>query len=216
MFVPPAMNKKKLFKSMKGEMMHLNKMKPLDLRLFGAEAVVEESVAAEDPSELPADALENPPPETDETENAPVSAEPVEPETRADEARERLILAHFARMERQAEAVREQFPDFDLRRELRNPVFARMTAPDVGISVEDAYYAVHGRELLREAAQIIAERLSNAIVSGSRRPHEAGVSAKAPSVSAFDYAKAGKAQREEFKKDLRARMARGEKVYPNR
>ena len=180
--------------------MHLNKIKTLYLRLFGESR-------AEDPP-IPELNL----PEAEPAENA--SEESSEPQTLPQDPRERLILAHFAQMERQAAAVREQFPDFDLRKELRNPVFARMTAPDIGISVEDAYYAVHGKELLREAAQITAERLSNAIVSGSRRPREAGVSSRAPSVSAFDYAKAGKAQREEFKKDLRARMAKGEKVYP--
>ena len=126
--------------------------------------------------------------------------------------------AHLADLERQAQALREEFPDFDLERELKNPVFARLTAPDVGIALEDAYWAVHRKELsaaaMREAAEKTAEKLAGAIRSGSRRPGEAGISSQAPFVSTFDYAKAGKQQREAFKKDLRARMARGEKVYP--
>ena len=133
---------------------------------------------------------------------------------------EQRIQQHFVRLEQQAEAMKKVFPNFDLRTELNNPAFARMTSPNVGISVEDAYYAVHRNELLTAAMQVTAqktaEKISNAIQSGSRRPDESGVSSQAPSVSTFDYAKASRDQREAFKRDLRARMARGEKVYPGR
>ena len=131
---------------------------------------------------------------------------------------EQKIRQHFVKLEQQAEAMKKVFPSFDLRAELQNPAFARMTSPNVGISVEDAYYAVHRNEImtgaLQAAARTTTEKLSNAIQSGSRRPNESGASSQAPSVSTFDYKHASKAQREEFKKDLRARMARGEKVYP--
>ena len=131
---------------------------------------------------------------------------------------EQKIQQHFAKLEQQAEAMKKVFPNFDLRRELQNPSFARMTSPNVGISVEDAYYAVHRNEIQTAAMQVTAqktaEKISNAIASGSRRPNESGTSSQAPSVSTFDYAKASPEQREAFKKDLRARMARGEKVYP--
>lgn len=131
---------------------------------------------------------------------------------------EQKIQQHFAKLEQQAEAMKKTFPNFDLRAELQNPVFARMTSPNVGLSVEDAYYAIHRNEIQAASGQIIAqktaEKISNAIQSGSRRPNESGASSQAPSVSTFDYAKASRQQREDFKRDLRARMARGEKVYP--
>ena len=131
---------------------------------------------------------------------------------------EQKIQQHFARLEQQSEAMKKVFPHFDLRTELQNPAFARMTSPNVGISVEDAYYAVHRNEIQTAAMQVTAqktaEKISNAIASGSRRPNESGASSQAPSVSTFDYAKASRDQREAFKKDLRARLARGEKVYP--
>ena len=134
---------------------------------------------------------------------------------------EQAIQQHFASLERQGEELKKIFPSFDLRTELQNPAFARMTAPGKGImSVEDAYRAVHRNEIDAAASQIIAqktaEKISNAIQSGSRRPDESGASSQAPSVSTFDYAKASRDQREAFKRDLRARMARGEKVYPGR
>ena len=127
---------------------------------------------------------------------------------------------HGEALARQAEAVKEKYPAFDLEAEMQNPVFARMIAPGVGIGVEDAYWAIHRNELqtaaLRETAEKTAEKITNAILSGSRRPSEAGSTSQAPTVSTFDYAKASPKQREDFKKDLRLRMAKGEKVYPER
>jgi uncharacterized protein YajQ (UPF0234 family) len=131
---------------------------------------------------------------------------------------EQAIQQHFVKLEQQAEAMKRVFPNFDLRTELQNPAFARMTSPNIGISVEDAYYAIHRNEIQTAAMQVTAqktaEKISNAIQSGSRRPDESGASSQAPSVSTFDYAKASREQREAFKRDLRAKMARGEKVYP--
>jgi hypothetical protein len=131
---------------------------------------------------------------------------------------EKKIQEHFVNLEKQAEQMKKVFPGFDLRTELQNPAFARMTSPNIGISVEDAYFAIHRNEIQAASGQIIAnktaEKISNAIQSGSRRPIESGASSQAPSVTTFDYSKASKAQREAFKADIRARMARGEKVYP--
>ena len=128
------------------------------------------------------------------------------------------IRAHFNKITQQGEALKKVFPNFDLRKELQNTAFARMTSPNVGISVEDAYYAVHRNEIQAAAMQATAQRtaqhISNSIQAGSRRPDEAGASSQAPSVTTFDYSKASREQRDAFKKDLRARLARGEKVYP--
>lgn len=131
---------------------------------------------------------------------------------------EQKIQQHFIKLEQQSEAMKKVFPKFDLRAELKNPVFARMTSPNVGISVEDAYYAVHRNEIqtasMQVAAQKTAEKISNAIQSGSRRPDESGASSQAPSVSTFDYRNASKAQREALKQKIREAAARGEKLYP--
>ena len=128
------------------------------------------------------------------------------------------LRAHFTKLQQQGDAMKKVFPNFDLRTELQNPAFARMTSPNVGISVEDAYYAVHRNEIqaaaMQATAQRTAQKISNSIQAGSRRPDEAGASGQAPSVTTFDYSKASREQREAFKKDLRARLARGEKVYP--
>ena len=131
---------------------------------------------------------------------------------------EQKLRNHYDSLEKQGEALKKVFPHFDLQAELKNPAFLRMTSPNVGISVEDAYYAVHRNEIqtagMKAAAQVTAQKISNSIKAGSRRPDEAGASGQAPSVTTFDYSKASREQREDFKKKLRDSWARGENVYP--
>ena len=121
---------------------------------------------------------------------------------------------HIEKLELQGQAMKQVFPNFDLRKELQNPTFARMTSPNVGLSVEDAYYAVHRQELQAAAMQVtaqkVAQKISNDIQSGNRRPSEAGTSGQAPSVTTFDYRSASREQREALKKRIRS----GEKIYP--
>ena len=130
------------------------------------------------------------------------------------------IQQHFDKLHQQGEAMKKTFPGFDLMTELKNPAFARMTAPNVGISVEDAYYAVHRNEIqtasMQVAAQKTAQKISNSIQAGRSRPSENGTTGQAPSVTTFDYRNASKEQRDELKRQIRAAAARGEKLYPGR
>ncbi len=125
---------------------------------------------------------------------------------------------HFEGLESQGKELKKTFPSFDLAKELDNPVFARMVHPSVGISVEDAYHAVHRKEIMtagmQVAAQQTARNISNAIQSGSRRPIENGTSARSPSVTTFDYSKASREEREALKREIYAARSRGEKIYP--
>ena len=134
---------------------------------------------------------------------------------------EQKLRNHFVNLEKQGEALKKVFPNFDLRTELQNPAFARMVAPGRGImSVEDAYKAVHRKEIEAAQSQVIAQqttqKISNAIQAGSRRPDENGTSGQSPSVTTFDYSKASREQREALKQQIRAAAARGEKLYPGR
>lgn len=128
------------------------------------------------------------------------------------------IQRHFDSLEQQGEAMKATFPNFDLRKELQNPVFARMTSPNIGLSVADAYYAVHRNEIqtasMQATAQKTAQKISNDIQAGSRRPNEAGTSGQAPSVTTFDYRKASKEERAALKQRIHEAAARGEKLYP--
>ena len=130
------------------------------------------------------------------------------------------IQQHIQKLEQQGNELKKTFPTFDLRTELQNPAFARMTSPNVGISVEDAYYAVHRNEIQTAAMQVTAQKtaqkISNSIQAGQRRPDEAGTSGQAPSVTSFDYRNASPEQRAALKKRILDEAAQGRKVYPGR
>lgn len=131
---------------------------------------------------------------------------------------EEKIRKHIDSLEEQAKEMKKTFPNFNLMEELKNPAFARMTAPDINISIADAYHAVHRKEIqmasMQIAAEKTAEQLSNTIQSGLRRPQEAGTSSQAPVVSSFDYRNASKEQRAAIKRKILEAAARGEKLYP--
>ena len=128
------------------------------------------------------------------------------------------VQQHFMKLQQQGEELKKVFPGFDLQKELQNPAFVRMTAPNVGISVEDAYYAVHRKEIMSAGMQVTAQKtaqkISNSIQAGSRRPNEAGTNGQAPSVTTFDYRNASPEQRKAFKDFIRSEAAQGRKVYP--
>ena len=139
----------------------------------------------------------------------------------AEEARtieEQKFHDHIAKLQQQGDALKQMFPTFDLATELKNPPFPRMTSPNVGIPVADAYYAIHRKEIQSAAMQVTAQKtaqqMANAIRSGQSRPVENGTSNQAPSVTSFDYRHASKEQREALKKQIREAAAHGKKLYP--
>lgn len=132
----------------------------------------------------------------------------------AEDAMAPQFEAHIRGLEEQAQKMQEHFPGFDLRQALQDPVFLQLTAPGTGISVEDAYYALHRQEIQQAAAQETKAKVVSAIQAGSRRPLEAGTTSQAPSITTFRYGSATKEQREAFKKELRRAWGRGETVYP--
>ena len=86
-----------------------------------------------------------------------------EAERRAAQARQQLERLH-----QQEEALRRRVPDFDLVRELKNPAFLRLTAPHTGLSLEEAYYAVHHRELGQRLAQASPVSAGQAVSAGTK------------------------------------------------
>ena len=94
-----------------------------------------------------------------------------------EEERDNMLREHFNAMQRQADDLRNIFPDFDLQRELQNPEFYKRTAPG-GMSVKEAVYSLHGDEILEKQAAIIAQRtkvdVANSIRSGKNHPRENG------------------------------------------
>lgn len=138
--------------------------------------------------------------------------------TSGQQERRQQLREHLADLEQQARQLKTVFPDFDLRQQLQNPAFARLMAPGSGLSLEDAYYALNRQQLqgaaMELAARQTAQKLSNAVASGSARPQEHGVSRQAPSVTAFDYRNASRQEKEALKQRIALAAARGEKIYP--
>jgi len=126
------------------------------------------------------------------------------------------IRSHYDSMHRQAAQMQRKYPEFDLQKELDDPKFLRLTGPEIGLELEDAYMALHHRELTRAIAERSRLELSNSIRAGGNRPAEHGMGAKAPAVVTFDYKNATKSQRAAFKKQIYDAAARGEKIYPSR
>lgn len=55
---------------------------------------------------------------------------------------------HIAKLAQQGEELKQTFPNFDFHEEMQNDTFRRLTSPEIGISVADAYYAIHRNELV--------------------------------------------------------------------
>ena len=87
---------------------------------------------------------------------------------------DRALRQHFSGLEKQADEMRESFPDFDLKAALSDPVFVRLPSPMVGLSVEDAYFALHHREITEAGARAAAEMLGNSVKAGKAMPKENG------------------------------------------
>ena len=108
-------------------------------------------------------------------------------------------------------------PTADTAPEAPDDRYARLS--EAGLTEEEAYFLAHREELLAEAARTAEaaalEKLTNAILSGSRRPEEAGLRDRATAPAAIDYRRASKESREELKRRIRAAAARGEKIFPN-
>ena len=155
--------------------------------------------------------------EENQMETTPVTEE-IQEQTPAEEVQEApdysQFEAHIQDLQQQEMLMQQQVPEFSLSRELQNPVFLQLTAPGTGISLEDAYYAIHRKELQQSAARQVREQVVSAIQAGAIRPQEAGAAAQGPSTLSFRYDSATKEQRDAFKKELRKAWGRGETVYP--
>ena len=128
---------------------------------------------------------------------------------------EQKLMEHLGKMNAQAVELQKKYPNFDLRKELDNPTFRRLTAPDLMFSLEDAYELVHRDEIkesIRQAAlKASVQQVSNAVQSNRSRPSEGGVPKSSnASIQTFDYRNATREQREA----LKARIRSGEKIYP--
>ena len=126
---------------------------------------------------------------------------------------ERQNRQHIEGLVRQADALRQKLPGFDMRKEMQDPNFVRLTSPGVGLSVEDAYYLLHREELqqnaVRSAAQQTRQEIANTMRANRARPSENGVRASsAVEDIRSDPRKLSRADHREIKR----RVLNGEKI----
>ena len=127
------------------------------------------------------------------------------------EAREKG--AEWVRSLKSQEAeVQKLLPGFELDREMQNPLFASLVRPG-GLSLEDAVYAVHHREIVKgavaNAASTAAQQVANSVASNLARPREGGISDSPKATIKSDPSKFTS----QDLKDIRERVRRGEKIY---
>lgn len=127
--------------------------------------------------------------------------------------RDRQYRAFRIRLEQQADAMKAQYPDFDLQREMENDTFMRMVSPGIGMTVEQAFNAVHHNELMEAAKRAAQQNLSSSIQANRQRPNESG-SRRSGTAPAHDLESIRRMPRER-RQELIERMRRGEKITPD-
>ena len=122
------------------------------------------------------------------------------------------LQEHVRDVNAQAEALKKEFPGFDLMAEMQNPAFVRMTSPGVGMSVKDAYFAVHGQEIQRDsmlyAAQQAGERVAASVMAGASRPRENGLDPAGSADMGVNVQSMDRKTRAEYRRRIRS----GEKI----
>lgn len=131
-----------------------------------------------------------------------------EAKRREQESQEQIMIRqHLTRLNQQAEEFKKQFPDFDLMKTISSDRrFARLTSPEVGMSVEDAYFAIHHKELAPQmmayGMQRAKQQMGQTLQAQRSRPVEGAAKAQgqAPAQVAVDPRHMTRQQREEVKR----------------
>lgn len=109
-----------------------------------------------------------------------------------------------------AEKVKEIYPSFDLREEVKNPQFLGMLKS--GVPVEHAYKMIHFDELTQNAARVAAQtadaQAQARIKSKASRPSENGMSSQSAAIVKSDVHNLNRKERAEIAR----RVANGEKI----
>lgn len=92
------------------------------------------------------------------------------------EQEEMFFQQHLQKLAMQAEELKKKIPSFDLRTEMDNEMFRKLTAPNSGLGVEQAYFAIHHDELAPQmmayGIQRAQTQISNTLQANRRRPVE--------------------------------------------
>ena len=133
-----------------------------------------------------------------------------------DSIQNQMLHNHYQKLVQQGEAMKQMFPEFNLQAELQDPQFLRLTSPEVGLSVEAAFYAIHGKNVAAESMKAGMERaqkqMSQTIRAQGMRPVEGAAHGQGqPAAQApMDFRSMTRAERERF----RSQVKNGRVVIP--
>ena len=128
------------------------------------------------------------------------------------EQQDMFMRRHFQNLAMQGEEMKKTFPNFDLRKEMENETFRRLVAPNSGLDVHAAYYAVHHAELEPQAMAYGIKRgmqqMSQTLQANKARPVEGAMKRGQPADVAVDPRSMSREERQR----LIERARRGEKI----
>ena len=98
---------------------------------------------------------------------------------------------HFAKLCQQAEEFKKELPSFDLMEQINNdPKFVQLTLPEVGLSVKQAFIALHHDEIMPQAMIAGMERakdqLGQTIQAQRQRPVEGAMKSRGAQAADFN------------------------------
>ena len=130
----------------------------------------------------------------------------------AEEQEQMFLRQHFQNLAMQGEEMKKTFPDFDLKAEMENETFRRLVAPNSGLDVRAAYYAVHHAELEPQAMaygiQRAQQAMSQTLQANRARPVEGAMKKGQPANVAID----PRSMTREERQKLLERARRGERI----
>lgn len=136
---------------------------------------------------------------------------------KANDERDAQVRQHYDNVNRQADALKQKIPGFDMRVEMQNPQFARMISPAGGLSVEMAYNAIHHDQIVqqrvneaqRNASAAAVQKISNSVQAGRSMPSENGsVQRSSINTSTKSYSQMTPAERSVWLNQKKAEAAR--------
>jgi len=128
------------------------------------------------------------------------------------EQEQQMIRAHIQNLVMQGEEMKKIYPNFDINKEMENETFRRLVAPNSGLKVSDAYFAVHHSELEPQAMaygyQRAQQQISNTLQANRARPVEGPLKKGQSADVAID----PRSMSREDRQKLIERVRRGEKI----
>ena len=159
-----------------------------------------------------------------ETETEPETAvDPADERLSASEARVRMLrgrlfelnesrlndaaIADYNAWLAEAEALKTEYPDFDLRAEAADPKFTALLG--AGVDIRTAYTALHCERIIEAAAENARRQFAADLLRRGARPAENGTCDHSAAVGKPDISALSRSEVEAIER----RVARGEKIY---